>query len=328
MRRSLRLCVAIAALQPIALRAQHACPAGATAFASGRATASASRSFGDLRVCGTSDMLNADEVSPAEWVGRAPLVVLETSGEGSARVMRVEPAGVTFSISGAARPIDSTVMEWRTAVIEILDVTWRVARLRAREGTLQAELTTLRGRPGGTQAIAASMPADAEALRAERQRFKGDLETIAAEVSRIRDDQQNLRRDIRYEQSSIADLQSQLRSAGTPAERNRINNEIRRHSAEIRRLQGAIERYEMDVRTRASQSLDLTRRIEKLDRQIRGVDMKGSEMSAERASTPDVEAQIAMLERQLADLGVDRNVREQDARVEAAVQRLRRLLSS
>ena len=123
----------------------------------------------------------------------------------------------------------------------------------------------------------------------------------------------------------MSDAQSRL--AGADArERARINREIQRSSQELRRIDEAIRRADTQLRSTEQRlgTLDLSRRIEKLQRQLH--ETSGALVVAEPAEPPkDAENAFARAETQLS-AEVDRNIRELFAFRDAALKRLRAAL--
>jgi chromosome segregation ATPase len=279
------------------------------------------RTFDSLRVCMSSDMLNAADAIPSDWVGRAPAVLLETRIGHNVRAMRLAGAITTYTVNGEARSVDTRSTEWMRAVLDVADASWRLDRLRGRESALRGELDALRRKSDAGQEEIRLSPGDIVAKRKEYDDLKDTWQSLGADLERARMEQRRLNSDIRTEQSEISSLQSQL-STATASERTRINNDIRRSQMEIRRLESERRRYDSDAQSIQNRlaTMDLPRRFERLEREL-GI------RAERRSAATDSASRASAIEGQLMALDVQRNAAEMESRLVAAVSRLRSVLA-
>jgi len=281
------------------------------------------RSFGGLRVCALAeDLRGDDDARPSAWAARATRLVLETRREGDERRMEIAGGRVTWSVNGAARPVDADAEAWRERLLALLDATWDLAQLHGRVSSLRGEISSIYGQRSGLLGEISSLRGQVSALRGQISAVRGEESGLRGQISSIRGQESALRGAISAERGAISTLNA---SGDRDAER------VRAHEAEIRRLEAEIARYDADARAREVErrieAQNTEQRVAAIERQIREIEVEGRVAAVERRIAGlDVERRVAAIERQIAALDADRRGREMEARIDQALERLRAVL--
>ena len=328
MRRSLLLAFTVV-LAPGPLSSQESCWSGTSDQVGARGNDRViQKDFEGLRVCALGrDLASVALLPPSEWQTRAPVVLLETQLGGAIRRLRLASGAATFERDGSAHPIDSSATEWRSALLDVLNATWQLERLGAREPAPRADVAPTSSQPSGAHSMSTAVPrppSEFATMRAELDDMKAEWRKSNGEITSLQAESLRLQKDRADEQRVMSDAQSRLSTADS-RERARINREIQRSSQELRRINDAIRRVDTQLRSTEQRlgTLDLVRRIEKLQRQLQ--ETSGASVVAEPEPAKDVESAVAAADRQLS-AEVDRNIRELFAFRDAALRRLRATL--
>lgn len=289
-------------------------------------------SFDDLRVCMITAGFDGSEFTePSDWVGRADRIVLETERDNDVRRLVIEQGRSTWTVNGRSAPIDDGVRAWRGTLLELLDASWEISRLRGQESSLRGEISSVLGERSSLLGEISSLRGEVSSMMGEISSLRGEHSSMRGEISSIRGHESSLRGQISSERGAISSLMSQRWERGT--DRSAIDARIRRHEDAISEIEEEIERYNADGRVREVErridAFDVERKVAEVERRIRDfdVDRKVAEVERELGAL-SVDRRVRSIEGEISGLDTDRRVREINAHRDEALDRLRRLLRS
>ena len=286
------------------------------------------RTFGDTRVCMLAENAGDRDIKPSAWPGAASRVVIETQRDSTVRTMIVRGADVAWSVDGVARPVDGEAEAWRARVLAVLDPAWELSTLRGEESSLRGEISSIHGERSSLQGEISSLYGEVSSMRGEISSIRGEESSLRGEISSIYGELSSLQGEISSERGQISSL-SASRYDASDAERARIAERIKRHEAEIVRLERQVSDFDVAGRVAAVErritALDANRKAEEMERRIRAFDVETRVRAVqERIAGLDVEGHVAEIERRIAALDADRRAREIEARLQQAVRALDR----
>jgi beta-lactamase regulating signal transducer with metallopeptidase domain/predicted nucleic acid-binding Zn-ribbon protein len=286
------------------------------------------RTFDELTVCALARDLDSDgDVLPSAWSQHSPIVVFETSRPGDVRHMEIADGRVTYTINGAARPLDAAATEWRTALFALLDDSWRLSQLRGRASSLQGEISSIRGNRSSLEGEISSLRGQVSSMQGEISSWRGHESSLRGEISSIRGHESSLRGAISSERGAISSLEAQ-RWESSASGRDRIADRIREHEQRIKSLEEEIRRYDADGRVREVErriaATDVDAEVARIERRIRDFDIETRVAAVRRQIAElDVEGEVAGIRREIDALDVESNSRTLEARIATSLRRLR-----
>ena len=282
------------------------------------------KTFGDLRLCMLAVDVGAvdEDERPSHWPGRASRVVIEARRGGSERnVQRLEigrqtGAGqrVSWRVGGAERASDDNAERWRERMMAVFDATWELSRLRGHVSSLHGEISSIRGEESSLRGEISSLQGEVSSMRGEASSIRGEESSLRGEISSIEGHVSSLRGQISSERGQI----SALNSGGyrfDEATRSKVAELIRRHEAEIERVEREIRDYDAAAKIVAVErqiaELEASRGVAKIEAQIRAFDLDGKIAAVEgQIKALNVDGKIAAIEREIKALDVDARSRK------------------
>lgn len=294
----------------------------------GESTRIIQRTFGDTRVCMLAENAGDRDTPPSAWPGIASRVVIETQRGSTVRTMVMRGSDVAWTVDGAARPVDGEAGAWRARVLAVLDPAWQLSTLRGEESSLRGEISSIHGERSSLQGEISSLYGEVSSMRGEISSIRGEESSLRGEISSIYGELSSLQGEISSHRGGISSL-SAARYDASDAERARIAERIKRHEAEIERLERRIREFDAAGRVAAVErriaEFDADRKAEEIERRLRAFDVEAKVRGVrERIASLDVEKRVAEIERRIEALDVDRRARELEERLAQAVRALDR----
>ena len=290
----------------------------------------AQSTFGDLRVCmttdGYSDSDRSDQSPPSEWIGRSDFVVIETDRDNDVRRLEIDRGRSSYSVNGRSVSMDDGVTTWRRAVLDLLDATWEASNLRGRESSLRGEISSVRGERSSLLGEISSLRGEVSSMMGEISSLRGEESSMRGEISSIRGHESSLRGQISSERGAISSLESQRWDRYS--DRAAIDARIRRHEDNIREIEREIERYDASGKVRAVErrmaDFDVDKMVAEVERRLRNFDVERKVAAVQRELDGlNVDRQVGRIENEIGDLNVESRLREINRRRDAALDRLR-----
>ena len=225
-------------------------------------TAVIQKSFGDLHVCLVADGVPSREEGglPSQWVETAPRFLLEARRGSTVQELSGvrDPTGtkLTWRVGGRSRPFDGGAEEWRDRLLDVLDTTWEISRLRGQVSSLRGEISSVRGQYSS--------------LRGEISSLRGHVSSLRGRISSIRGEESSLRGRI----SSIRGARAhdgEERIAAVEREIAALNADRRVAEVEAEIRAFAVESKVAEVERRIKE-LDVEAKVEAIERRITALD--------------------------------------------------------
>jgi predicted nucleic acid-binding Zn-ribbon protein len=235
---------------------------------------------------------------------RGSSVVIETrDGRKSQRMLVTEEEGqprYQWQVNGEPRAVDAAAQGWLRDALLVMESYRAIGALQGHVGSLQGEIGEIQGQVGS--------------LQGEIGSIQGEEGSLQGKLGEIQGEQGSLQGEIGSEQGEIGSLQGRRWNAGA-AEQRRIDDEIARHQAAIRKIEAEIADRRFEDRIAAA---------EKEIRAFADVDGKGRIADINRRlQAVQAPKRIAEIERQIEDLHAPDRIREIEARLKPALERLR-----
>lgn len=290
--------------------------------------------FGDLRLCAEAVDVRVsrdnDAPPPSDWPSGSRRVVLESRQPGDVRRMLIVNGDLSYTVNGATRSVDQGALEWRDAMLRVLDAAWEVSNLRGQVASKRGEIASIRGQRASLNGEIASARGEVASMRGRIASARGEEASLRGRIASIRGQEASMRGEIGSERGAIATLDASRRYLDGE-DRERISARIRRHEDNIIEIERRIREYNGDARVREVEQqiarLDTEGKVAAIEREIRAydVDSKTSTINR-RIDGLDVERRIEAVEREITALDADRRTREIEARMDDALARLRTVL--
>ncbi len=207
-------------------------------------------------------------------------VVVETRGKSGSQVMRVTgaPGGPRHEwwIGGAPRPVDDAARAWLSDALAVVAAYRAIGGIQGEVGGLQGEIGGIQGQVGG--------------LQGEIGGIQGRIGGLQGEIGAIEGERGALEGRIGGEEGAIGGLEGR-RWQASEAERSRIDAEIASHRRTIEKLQAEMKSRRFEERIAEAEA-----------------GLKGDESKAQ--------AEIAELERRIADIHADQKIAELERKIE------------
>ena len=271
---------------------------------------------------------------PSQWIASARRVVLEARRGNAVQRLEIAPYGtgqkVSWQVGGSDRTFDAAAQQWRDRMLETLDTTWEISSLRGQVSSLRGEISSLRGEES-------SLP------RRDLVAAGGDqLHARAAVVAAWRGEQP-ARRDLLDPGASQLAARRDFVRAGQHLEpdgrrvwdsdSSRTRDAVKRHEAEIARLEREIVDYNAGAKVAAVErridALATDTKTGAIEADIKNFDLNGKIAAIEKKiAALDVDGKSAAIERQITALDVDRRVRQLEDRRDQELKRLDAAISA
>ena len=293
------------------------------------------KSFGDLQLCMAAEGVPDDRSRPSEWSERARQMVIEARHGGA--VQRLEStrdaAGgqrVQWQVGAVQRPFDAAAEAWRERMLAVLDAMWDLSTLRGDVSALQGEISAVHGQESALRGQISSLAGELSTMHGRLSTIRGEESALRGEISQIRGHASALSGAISSERGAISALEA-MRRAVDGTELAAMTASIRRHEAEILRLEKELRDYGADAKTAAVEqrlrAFDADRKAAAVQAEIQAFDLDAKVAAVERLiqelSVPD---KVAALERKIAQLNADLRDRTLQQELTQSLQRLRELL--
>ena len=293
------------------------------------------KTLGDLRVCMTAEDAGtrADAERPSQWITSARRVVLEARRGNAVQRLEIVPYGtgqkVSWQVGGSDRTFDAAAQQWRDRMLETLDTTWEMSSLRGQVSSLRGEISSLRGEESSYRGEISSLQGEISSMRGRQSSLRGEESSLRGEISSIQGHLSSLRGAISSEQGSI----SSLTAGGYGSDSSRTSDAIKRHEAEIARLEREIVDYNAGAKVAAVErridALATDTKTGAIEADIKDFDLNGKIAAIEKKITAlDVDGKSAAIERQITALDVDRRVRQLEDRRDQELKRLDAAISA
>jgi beta-lactamase regulating signal transducer with metallopeptidase domain len=290
------------------------------------------KSFGGLRLCMLAEDLGPqeDQGRPSQWLELSRRTVLEARQGGQVQRLEVARQGavhqVSWRIGSSDRPFDAAAQQWRDRMLATLDAIWEISRLRGEVSSLQGEISSIRGEESSLRGEISSLQGEVSSMRGHASSVRGEESSLRGEISSIHGHVSSLNGAISAERGAISGLNGS-RYQGDAALRDQIAASIRRHDAEIARIEEALRAYNAEAKIAAVEqriaALDAPGKVAAIEADIRKFDLQGKVAAVERRIAElDVQGKVTAIERQIDALDVDRRVRQLEERRDAARKQL------
>jgi beta-lactamase regulating signal transducer with metallopeptidase domain len=289
--------------------------------------------FGDLQLCMVAEEAGDRDSAerPSEWPGRARRVILEARRGGATErltIGRWADGGqrISWQVGSAERSFDTTAQQWRDSMLAVLDTTWELAMLRGEVSSLRGQISSIHGQRSSLQGEISSLRGEVSSIRGRISSLRGHESSLRGQISSIQGHVSSLRGAISSEQGAISSLNAS-RYRADETERARIALNIRRHDAEIARIEKAIRDYGADAKIAAVEqeinTLGTEKQVAAIEAKIRAFDLDGKVAAVERRiAALDVDAKVAAIERQIDALDAERRGRQLEDRRESELKKL------
>jgi predicted nucleic acid-binding Zn-ribbon protein len=320
----------------------------------------------DLRLCmRASGNVELDEDGSVGEVGEGGSLILEAELAGRVQSLTIRNDGggeqLTWTVDGAARQVDSQVERWRDQMMRVLNEQARISTLRGQRSSLRGEISSIRGQRSSLRGQISSIRGQRSSLRGRISSIRGRQSSLNGEISSARGRVSTLRGQISSARGQVSSLRGQISThrsaiAGLQASRYGASDEellvieaaVRRHEEAIAGLEQQIEAYDLDGRVatieRQIEAFDLEAKIAEIEsrrdnnleaeiaaveQQIAQLDVEGKVAEIEQQIEQlDVEGRVAAIEAQIEALHVDERVEEIEQRLEPALRQLRDTIGS
>lgn len=232
-------------------------------------------------------------------------VLLETRADGDMQSMEISGSATTWSVNGEQRPVDASAERWRDALLQVLGDHWRMSRIRGEVSSLRGEISSLRGRASSLRGEISSLRGEVSSMRGHISSLRGQESSMRGRISSIRGRVSSMRGAISSERGSISALRAGLYRADA-AERQRIDERIAGHEAEIARIEQELRDYDADARV-----AEVEAEISELGTAARIAETE------QRIAEFDLDARVATIEERIDALQVGRHEQEIERQIEA-----------
>jgi chromosome segregation ATPase len=203
-------------------------------------------------------------------------------------------------LNGSAQAVDAAARAWLGDALAAMNSYRQIGSIQGHVGSLQGEIGSIQGEVGSLQGQIGSI--------------QGQIGSLQGKLGSIQGERGSLQGQIGSHQGAIGSLQGNRWRADT-AQEARIDREIEKHEAAIKKLEAAMDARDFPARLAAAEKQldsfdrgEARTRIADLERQIEDV----------RA-----DARIAVLERQIRDIHADERIDEIERRMKPIVERLK-----
>lgn len=239
-------------------------------------------------------------------------VLLETRTAEDVQVMEITGAGAAWSVNGEQRPVDAAAERWRDALLRVVNDHWSIQQIRGEVSSLRGQISSLRGRQSSMNGEISSLRGQVSSMRGEISSLRGEASSLRGQISSIQGHVSSLRGRISSEQGAISSLQGRRWNADA-GERQRIDERIEEHRAEIARIEQQIREYDASARIADVEgelaARDVEGRIAEVEARIGDFDLEGKVAAVqERIEDLRLEERTADIERQIEAVDADRRV--------------------
>lgn len=291
------------------------------------------RTFGDVQLCmlaeDAGDRDNAER--PSQWVGRARRVIMEARRGTTVQRLEIgQQAGggqrILWQVGSAERTFDAAARQWRERMLAVLDTTWELATLRGEVSSLRGQISSIHGQQSSLRGQISSLRGEVSSMHGRASSVRGEESSLRGRISSIRGHVSSLRGEISSERGAISSVNAS-RYWADASERAQIADRIKRHEAEIARIEQTIRDYNADAKIadveREIRTLDAPGKAAAIDAEIRAFDLDGKIAAVERRiAALDVQGKVAAIERQIDALDADRRSRQLEERRESELRQL------
>lgn len=229
-------------------------------------------------------------------------VIVETSGRTGSQVMRVTGGASGPShewwVGGAARPVDDAARAWLSDALAVVAAHRAIGSIQGEVGGLQGEIGGIQGQVGG--------------LQGEIGGIQGRIGGLQGELGSIEGERGTLEGRIGGEEGAIGALEGRRWQAGD-AEKARIDAEIASHRRTIEKLNAEMKSLRFEERI-AEAEAGLKTDESKAQAEIAALERRIADLHADE--------KIAELERKIEGLHADERIAEIERRTKPIVERL------
>ncbi len=295
--------------------------------------------MGDLRLCLLAEGGGGLGATgrPSQWISQASRFVMESQRGGAVHHLEVTRQGgsaarTSWRIGGAERAVDAAAQQWRERMLALLDTTWELAMLRGEVSSLQGQVSSVRGQESTLRGEISSLQGEVSTLRGRASSIQGEESALRGQISTIQGHISSLQGAISSERGAMSAVDAG-RYGANPAERAQIDNRLKRHEAEIARIERLIRDYDAEGKIAAVEKeiagLRSSGRLAAIESEINAFDLRGKVAAVEkRIAALDVQGKVAELQRQINGLDADRRRRELESRRQSELKQLEAAISA
>ena len=289
------------------------------------------QTFGDVQLCMVAmDAGDRTDERPSQWMGRARRVMIEARQANAVQRLEIVRAGgaeqVSWRVGSAQRPFDAAARQWRDRVLALFDTTWELAALRGEVSSLRGQISSVHGQSSALRGEISSLGGEVSALRGRAASVRGEESALRGRISAIRGHVSAIRGAISAERGAMSAVNAS-RYGADASERAQIETQLKRHEAEIARIEQTIRDYNAEAKIAEVEkeiaALRADARTAAIDTEIAAFDLAGKIAAVERRIAElNVGGRVAAVERQIEALDADRRGRQLEERREAELKQL------